>query len=119
MARVKRGPAGRTKRKKILKRAKGFFGSSRRVLKMAREYTERAMRYSYRDRKQRKRQFRYLWQIRINAACRLHGISYSRFMSGLKKANVELDRKVLSSIAIRWPDHFKKLVELSKQPQAA
>lgn len=118
MPRVKRGPAGRIKRKKILERAKGFYGSAHKVVKVAREYTQRADRYAYRDRKMRKREIRYLWQIRINAACRLHNLSYSRFISGLKKANVELDRKILADIAVRNPDHFTRLVELA-QPQAA
>jgi large subunit ribosomal protein L20 len=85
---------------------------------VAREYTNRADRYAYRDRKGLKREMRYLWQIRINAACRLHNLSYSRFISGLKKANIELDRKVLADIAITNPDHFTQLVELAR-PQAA
>ena len=118
MPRVKRGPAGRNKRKKLLERASGFYGSARKTVKVAREYTNRADRYAYRDRKTRKREMRYLWQIRINAACRLHNLSYSKFVSGLKKANVELDRKVLADIAIRNPDHFSRLVELA-QPKAA
>ena len=118
MPRVKRGPAGRTKRKKILKRAEGFVGSAGNVLKMAREYTQRADRFAYRDRKQRKRHMRALWQTRINAACRLHNLSYSKFISGLKKANIELDRKILSEIALLHPDHFTRLVEFAR-PQAA
>lgn len=118
MPRVKRGPAGRAKRKKILKRAEGFFGSSGSVLKMAREYTLRADRYAFRDRRQRKRELRQLWQIRIGAACRLHDTSYSRFIHGLKEANIELDRKILADIAVRFPEHFTRLVELA-QPKAA
>jgi len=118
MPRVKRGPAGRNKRKKLLDRAEGYYGSARNVVKVAREYTDRADCYAYRDRKNRKREMRYLWQIRINAACRLHGLSYSKFISGLKKANVELDRKVLADIAVRHPAHFAQLVEFA-QPRAA
>ena len=118
MPRVKRGPAGRNKRKKLLERAEGFYGSAHKIVKVAREYTHRADRYAYRDRKARKRDMRYLWQIRINAACRLHNLSYSRFVSGLKKANVQLDRKILADIAVRHPDHFSQLVELAR-PQAA
>ena len=119
MPRVKRGPAGRNKRKKILKRAEGFVGSSGSVLKMARAYTLRADRFAYRDRKNLKREMRRLWQTRINAACRAHNLSYSKFVSGLKKANVELDRKILADLAVRHPDHFSQLVELAAQPQAA
>lgn len=119
MPRVKRGPAGRTKRKKILDRAEGFFGSAHKVVKVAREYTDRALVYAYRDRRTKKREMRYLWQIRINAACRQNNLSYSRFISGLKKANVELDRKILSDIAIHHPAHFTQLVELARQPNAA
>ena len=118
MPRVKRGPAGRNKRKKLLERASGFFGSARKSVKIAREYTNRADRYAFRDRRVLKREMRYLWQIRINAACRLHNVSYSKFIHGLKKANVELDRKVLAEIAIKNPDHFTRLVEIA-QPKAA
>ena len=118
MPRVKRGPAGRIKRKKLRQRTEGFYGSARKTVKVAREYAHRADRYAYRDRKTLKREMRYLWQVRINAACRLHNLSYSKFISGLKKANVELDRKVLADIAVRNPDHFTRLVELA-QPKAA
>ncbi len=118
MPRVKRGPAGRNKRKKLLDRAEGFYGSARKTVKVAREYVNRADRYAYRDRKAFKREIRSLWQIRINAACRLHSLSYSKFISGLKKANIELDRKVLAEIAVRNPEHFTQLVALVR-PQAA
>ena len=118
MPRVKRGPAGRIKRKKLRQRAEGFYGRGKNTVKVAREYANRADRYAYRDRKVLKREMRYLWQIRINAACRLHNLSYSKFISGLKKANIELDRKVLSDIAVRYPEHFAQLVTLA-QPQAA
>lgn len=118
MPRVKRGPAGRNKRKKLRQRAEGFYGSARKTVKIAREYANRADRYAYRDRKTRKREMRYLWQIRINAACRLHNLSYSKFVSALKTANVELDRKILADLAVRHPDHFSQLVALVR-PQAA
>jgi len=118
MPRVKRGPAGKNKRKKIMDRAKGFVGSAGKVLKMARIYTLRAECFAYRDRKVLKRQMRTLWQTRINAACRLHDVSYSKFIFGLKKAKIELDRKILADIAISNPEHFSKLVQLV-QPQAA
>ena len=118
MPRVKRGPAGRNKRKKILKRAEGFVGSAGNVLKIAREYTARADRYAHRDRRQLKRHMRVLWQTRINAACRLHNLSYSKFISGLSKANIELDRKILADLAISHPEHFSQLVALVR-PQAA
>ena len=118
MPRVKRGPAGRNKRKKLRQRTEGFWGSSRKTVKVAREYSNRADRYAYRDRKTLKREMRYLWQIRINAACRLHNLSYSKFVSGLKKAHVELDRKILADIAVRYPEHFTQLVALAR-PQAA
>ncbi len=118
MPRVKRGPAGRNKRKKLLDRAEGFYGSAHKTVKVAREYTNRADRYAYRDRKVKKREMRYLWQIRINAACRLHNLSYSKFVSGLKKANIELDRKILAELAVNNPDHFTQLVAVAR-PQAA
>ena len=118
MPRVKRGPAGRNKRKKLLQRAEGFYGSARKTVKIAREYTDRADRYAFRDRRVFKREMRYLWQIRINAACRLHNLSYSKFIFGLKTANIELDRKILAEIAVRNPDHFTQLVALAR-PQAA
>ena len=118
MPRVKRGPAGRNKRKKLLDRAEGFYGSARKTVKVAREYTQRADRYAYRDRKTLKREMRYLWQIRINAACRLNNLSYSKFVFGLKKAKIELDRKILADLAVKNPDHFTRLVELAR-PQAA
>lgn len=118
MPRVKRGPAGRNKRKKLRQRAEGFFGRGKSTVKVAREIANRADRYAYRDRKTLKREMRYLWQIRINAACRLHNLSYSKFVSGLKQANVEVDRKILADIAVRFPEHFTQLVALAR-PQAA
>ena len=118
MPRVKRGPAGRTKRKKVLKRAEGFVGSARRVVKQARTYAMRADAFAYRDRKQLKRTMRALWQVRIGAACQLNKMSYSKFIHGLKTANVALDRKILADIAVRNPEHFTRLVELAR-PTAA
>ena len=118
MPRVKRGPAGRNKRKKLLDRAEGFYGSAHKTVKVAREYTHRADRYAYRDRKTLKREMRYLWQIRISAACRQNNLSYSKFISGLKKGKIDLDRKILADIAVRFPEHFTQLVALAR-PQAA
>lgn len=119
MPRVKRGPAGRNKRKKILDRAEGYYGSASKLAKVAARYTERGLMYAYRDRAARKREFRSLWQMRINAACRLNNLSYSKFIAGLKNANVELDRKILADLAVKNPVHFTQLVELARQPQAA
>ncbi len=119
MPRVKRGPAGRNRRKKILDRAEGFYGSASKLPKIAARYTERAAMYAYRDRHTKKREIRSLWQMRINAACRLNNLSYSKFISGLKIAKIELDRKILADLAVRNPDHFTQLVELARQPQAA
>jgi len=98
--RVKRGTKRIARRKKILGRAKGYFLTKSKLHRSAKEAVERAQRFSYRDRRQRKRQFRRLWIVRIGAAARLHELSYSRFMSGLKKAGVELDRKVLADLAV-------------------
>ncbi len=114
MPRVKRGVASHKRRKRILKQAKGYSGTRRKTFKVARETVEKALVYAYRDRKQRKRQFKKLWIVRINAAAREHGMSYSRFMNGLKKANIELDRKVLAQMALENPDAFAKLVESAK-----
>ncbi|MDD5086053.1 MAG: 50S ribosomal protein L20 [Candidatus Omnitrophica bacterium] len=115
MPRVKHVPAGRRRRKKILKRAKGFFGGRHRLHRTARETVHRAMAYSFRDRRVKKRTFRSLWIIRINAACRAHGLTYSKFIAGLKKAKVELDRKALADIAFRKDDAaLKKLIEVAK-----
>ena len=106
------------KEKNYVNGAEGFYGSARKTVKVAREYAHRADRYAYRDRKTLKREMRYLWQIRIGAACRLHNLSYSKFVSGLKLAKIDLDRKILADIAVRYPDHFTRLVELAR-PQAA
>jgi len=119
MARVKRGVTARRRKKRIFKRAKGYVGARSSLLKTAREAVEKAAKYAYRDRKQRKREFRRLWITRINAATREHGLSYSRFVSGLAKAQVEIDRKELAEIAVRDPQAFSRLVEVSKQALAA
>jgi large subunit ribosomal protein L20 len=114
MPRVKRGVASSRRRKRILKQAKGYQGARSRTFKVARETVEKALEYAYRDRKQKKRQFKKLWIVRINAAAREHGITYSRFMNGLKKAEIELDRKVLAQLALEDPAAFAKLVETAK-----
>ena len=111
MARVKRGVTTHARHKKILKLAKGYRGRSSTCFRVAIQKVEKALRYAYRDRRAKKRNFRALWIQRINAGARIHGMVYSRFMDGLKKANIALDRKVLSDIAIREPEAFKSLVE--------
>jgi large subunit ribosomal protein L20 len=118
MPRVKRGVAARRRRKRILEEAKGYYGGRSKLFKTAREAVERGWRYAYRDRKQRKRQFRGLWIARINAAAREHGLSYSRFMSGLRKAGVEVDRKNLADLAAADPKAFADLAELAKSKAA-
>jgi large subunit ribosomal protein L20 len=114
MARVKRGTKRRARRKKYLKRTKGFFLTKSKLYQSAQEAVNRAERFSYRDRRQRKRQFRSLWIQRIGAAARTAGLSYSQFMHGLKAAGVELDRKVLSDIAVKDAAGFTQLVEQAK-----
>lgn len=114
MPRVKRGVAARRRKNRILHQAKGYQGARSRLLKTAREAVEKGWKYAYRDRKQRKRQFRAVWIARINAAAREHGLSYSRFMHGLQQAGVEMDRKVLAELAISDPKAFGALAELAK-----
>jgi len=114
VARVKTGVVRRKKHKKVLKEAKGFRGASGDVFKQAKQATMRAKAFSTRDRKQRKRKMRELWIIRINAGARISGLSYSKFMHGLKNAGIELDRKVLSELAITNEAEFAKLVEMAK-----
>lgn len=114
MSRVKRGVRTRARHNKILKQAKGYFGKKSKLFKVANQAVLKSGNYAYRDRRQKKRDFRKLWIARINAACRLNGMSYSRFMNGLKKAEIELDRKVLSDIAITDPKGFTALVEKAK-----
>lgn len=115
MARVRRGTKRAQKRKKILKQAKGYYGTKSKAHRVAKLAVEKALAYSYRDRRQRKRQFRSLWIVRINAAAREHGLSYSRFMAGLKAAGSELDRKMLADLAVSDPGAFGALAELSKR----
>ena len=119
MARVKRGTKRRARRKKYLKRTKGFFLTKSKLYQSAQEAVNRAERYSYRDRRARKRQFRSLWIQRIGAAARTAGLSYSQFMHGLKAAGVELDRKILSDIAVKDAPAFTALVEQAKASLAA
>ena len=118
MARVKTGYTTKRRHKKILKRAKGYFGSKHRLYKTAKEQLMHSGQYAYRDRKQRKREFRKLWITRINAACRQNDISYSRFIEGLTKAGVEVNRKMLSEIAINDPKTFAKFVKIAKDGKA-
>ncbi|MCK4777092.1 MAG: 50S ribosomal protein L20 [Actinomycetia bacterium] len=115
MPRVKRGIQTRKKHKKILKMAKGYYGAKSRTFRAANEQVLHSLAYSYRDRRARKREFRKLWIIRISAAAKLNGISYSRFMNGLKLANVNINRKMLSDLAIKEPEGFSKLVEVARE----
>jgi len=119
MARVKRGNKRRLKRKKILRRAKGYYLAKSKLYRIAREQVQRSLQFAYRDRRQRKRQFRRLWIVRINAAARLHDISYSRLMHGLKVAGVQLDRKVLADIAVHDPAAFGQVVDAARQASAS
>lgn len=114
MARVKGGIVARKRRKKILKEASGYFGSKHRLWKTAKEQLLHSGVYAYRDRRQKKRDFRKLWITRINAACRLNNISYSKFIAGLSKAEITINRKMLSELAIDNPKAFSDLVEISK-----
>ncbi len=111
MSRVKNSVATRNRRKKILKAAKGYYGRKSKLYKTAKEAVMRGLQYAYRDRRVKKREFRKLWITRISAACKMRDVSYSKFMNGLKKSNVILNRKMLSNIAILMPDVFDKLVE--------
>jgi large subunit ribosomal protein L20 len=114
MSRVKRSVASRARRKKVLKQAKGYYGARSRTFKVAKQAVIKAGQYAYRDRRQRKRQFRNLWVVRINAEAREHGLSYSRFIAGLKKAAIEVDRKVLADMAMHEKEAFAVLVEQAK-----
>ena len=114
MARVKRAVVAKAKHKKVLKKAKGYYGARSKLFKTAKQAVIKAGQYAYRDRRQRKRQFRALWIARINAAARLHGLSYSRLIHGLSRANVDIDRKVLADIAVRDPDAFGAIAEQAK-----
>ncbi len=115
MSRVKRGVTKKARHKKILKMAKGYRGRAKSCFRIAIQRVEKALQYAYRDRKNRKRDFRGLWIQRINAATREHGLVYSKFISGLKAANVDLDRKVLADLAVREPETFAQIVEKAKK----
>ncbi len=114
MARVKRGVTAHARHKKILKQAKGYYGRRKNVFRAAVQAVEKAGQYAYRDRRQRKRNFRALWIQRINAAARALGLTYGRFINGLDKAGVEIDRKVLADLAVREPEAFRSLVETAR-----
>src|SRR5690554_1132820 len=116
MSRVKRGVAAHARHRKIIKKAKGYYGRRKNTFRVANQAVEKAGQYAYRDRRTRKRNFRALWIQRINAGVREHGLTYSRFIDGLAKAGIEVDRKVLSDLAIHEPEAFKALVS---QAQAA
>lgn len=113
--RIKRGYKARQRRKKVLKLAKGFRGGRSKLFRTAADAVDKALMYAYRDRRVRKREFRRLWIVRINAAARMNDISYSRLMNGLKKADVAIDRKVLAELAVSDPGAFSKVVELAAQ----
>lgn len=115
MTRVKGGTISRARHKKVMKQAKGYFGSKHRLYKSANEQVMHAGKYAFRDRRQKKRDFRKLWITRINAACRLNEISYSKFIDGLNKAGIGINRKMLSEIAIDNPNAFKDLVKVAKE----
>jgi large subunit ribosomal protein L20 len=118
MPRVKRGVPGAKRRKKVLKRAKGYFGGRSKLHGVAIEAVDKAEKYAYRDRRQRKREFRSLWIARINAAARQNGLSYSRLMAGLKAADIEIDRKVLAQLALEDPQGFSALAARATQASA-
>ncbi len=117
MSRIKRGVATKKRKKRILKHSKGYRGGRNNLIRSAKEAVEKGWNYAYRDRKNRKREFRRLWITRINAAARMHGLSYSRFMNGLNKADIDLDRKVLADMAIFDSATFGKLAEMAKSHQ--
>jgi large subunit ribosomal protein L20 len=119
MPRVKRGTKRRAKRKKILDRASGYYLTKSKLYRSAKESVERALKFAYAGRRQKKRQYRSLWIVRIGAAAKLNGISYSNLISGLKKAGVELDRKILADLAVNDPAGFAKLAEQAKGANAA
>lgn len=114
MPRVKRGVTASKRHKKVLKQAKGYYGARSRVFRVAKQAVIKAGQYAYRDRRQRKRQFRTLWIARINAAARENGLSYSRFMNGLKKASVDMDRKVLADLAVHDKEAFAELAKIAQ-----
>ena len=114
MARVKRGTKRARRRKKILKQAKGYYGVKSKGHRIAKQAVDRALAYAYRDRRQKKREFRGLWIVRINAAARLNGLSYSRFMSGLRLAGIELNRKMLADLAVRDAEGFAAVADVAR-----
>ncbi len=114
MARVKRGFKARRRRNKVLKLAKGYRGARSKLFRSATEAVDRALNYAFRDRRVKKRDFRSLWIVRINAASRINGLSYSKFIFGLKKANVQIDRKVLADIAVSDPNGFAQIAAVAK-----
>ena len=114
MARVKRGVTAHAKHKKVLKKAKGYYGARRTQIKVAKQAVEKAQQYAYRDRKQRKRQFRSLWIVRINAAARDNGLSYSRLINGMSKAGISIDRKILAELAVNDPQAFASVADQAK-----
>lgn len=119
MARVKRGVTTHARHRKVIKLSKGFRGRSSTCYRMAIQRLEKAMLYAYRDRRNKKREFRALWIQRINAATRLYGLTYSRFINGLLKANIQVDRKVMADLAVRQPEAFKTLVDQAQKALAA
>ena len=119
MARVKRGVASKKRHKKVLKQAKGYYGNKSRSFRAANEQVMRSGNYAYRDRRARKREFRRLWIVRINAAARREGMSYSELMHGLKLAGVEVNRKMLADIAVRDEEAFRRFAELAREAAAA
>lgn len=119
MARVKRGVVAKARHKKILGQAKGYYGARRKTYRVAKQAVIKAGQYAYRDRRQRKRQFRALWIIRINAAARLHGLSYSRLIHGLNLADIEIDRKILADIAVYDQTAFGLIAEAAKESLAS
>jgi large subunit ribosomal protein L20 len=118
MSRTRNAPATRRRHRKWLRRAKGYWGAKSKLYTVARESVQKSLQYAYRDRRKRKGEFRRLWITRINAACRINDLSYSRFMSGLKRAQVELDRKMLAELAVHHPQTFASLVELARTQTA-
>ncbi len=119
MARVKRGVIAKARHKKVLDQAKGYYGARSKIFRVAKQAVIKAGQYAYRDRRQRKRQFRALWITRINAAARLHGLSYSRLINGLNRAEIEVDRKILADIAVHDQEAFAAIAEAAKEALAA
>ena len=119
MARVKRGVVAKARHKKVLRQAKGYYGARSRTFKVAKQAVIKAGQYAYRDRRQRKRQFRALWITRINAAARLHDLSYSRLVNGLKRADIQVDRKVLADIAVHDPESFGAIAKAARDALAS